>query len=92
MLCLGRNIGERIIIGEGENAVAVMLLEVRDKTRVRLAIDAPSHMRVDRAEITAKRLEWSGKTPSEIVRNAIENNAIAIEHHKLRRMKENNND
>ena len=51
MLVLSRRIGERIVIGGG---IAVTVLEVRDE-KVRLGIDAPREVRVDREEVADRK-------------------------------------
>lgn len=51
MLVLSRNIGEEIII-DGEIRVAIVSV---DGTKVRVGIDAPEAVRVDRREIHERR-------------------------------------
>ncbi len=50
MLCLGRKRGEQILIGSGPDAVRVTVIEI-DRNRVKLGIDAPQEVRVDRSEV-----------------------------------------
>ncbi|WP_324650471.1 carbon storage regulator CsrA [Georgenia sp. H159] len=47
MLVLSRRVGERIVIGED---IVLTVVEVRNDT-VRLGIDAPRHVAVNRAEV-----------------------------------------
>ena len=47
MLVLSRRVGERIVIGED---IVLTVVEVRNDT-VRLGIDAPRHISVNRAEV-----------------------------------------
>lgn len=55
MLVLTRRQGETLIIGEGENLVRVTVVSAGVTGQVRLAIDAPSHISVDREEIRARK-------------------------------------
>lgn len=50
MLALSRRVGETIVIGEGDRAVTVTVVEVRGN-KVRLAIAAPHDVAIDRAEV-----------------------------------------
>lgn len=52
MLVLSRRVGERIVIDHG--TVQVLILGV-DQNRVRVGIDAPPQIQVDRAEIATFR-------------------------------------
>lgn len=54
MLVLSRNIGEEIIIGDG---VRVCILAV-EGTKVRVGVDAPEEVRVDRREIWERRRQF----------------------------------
>ena len=49
MLVLSRKIGEQIVIGEGERAVRLTVVEIRGD-KVRLAFVAPKDVRIDRLE------------------------------------------
>jgi len=50
MLVYSRKAGESTIVGEGDDAVRVMVLGV-DGGRVRLGFDGPKRIRIDREEI-----------------------------------------
>lgn len=50
MLVLSRKRNESIIIGEGENKIVLCVVDIRGD-KVRLGIDAPSKIRVDRQEV-----------------------------------------
>lgn len=52
MLCLTRKVGQTIIIGDD---IEVTISGVQDG-QVRLAISAPKHIAVDRAEIRAAKI------------------------------------
>lgn len=56
MLVLSRKRGQRVVIGDGPDAVTVELCEVRHG-RVMLGITAPPDVRVDRAEVREARKE-----------------------------------
>jgi len=60
MLVLSRHIEESIFIGPEDNPRQVMIkvIDIRGD-KVRLGIDAPPDLRVDRSEITKKREEQS---------------------------------
>lgn len=51
MLVVSRKVGEKIIIGD---CITVSVVQISGN-RVRLSIDAPQNVRVDRAEIAARR-------------------------------------
>jgi carbon storage regulator len=51
MLVVSRNVGESIVIGD---AVVVTVVRV-EGGRVRVAVEAPAEVRVDRAEIAERR-------------------------------------
>jgi len=55
MLVLSRRQGETIIIGEGENRVTVTVASAGLNGQVRLAIEAPSHISVDREEVRVRK-------------------------------------
>jgi carbon storage regulator len=48
MLTLTREVGERIVIGDD---IVVTVISVSDNGRVRLGIEAPRQIRIDRAEV-----------------------------------------
>lgn len=48
MLALTREVGQKILIGDD---IVVTVLSVSPNGRVRLGIDAPRHVRVDRQEV-----------------------------------------
>jgi len=56
MLVLTRRIGEEIVIA---GAIRVVILSTR-KDRVRIGIKAPRSVTVDRAEVHARRAEFTG--------------------------------
>ena len=60
MLVLQRKVGESIVIGEGENAVTVLIKSIQGRS-VRLGIEAPRSVRVDRKEVADKRQQPVGK-------------------------------
>jgi carbon storage regulator len=60
MLVLTRRCGEQIVIG-GNIAVAVVAIQGK---RVRIAVDAPASIRVDRKEVHDRRLAEEGDQPS----------------------------
>jgi carbon storage regulator len=53
MLALSRKPGEKVVIGNG---ITLTVLEVRGK-RVRLAFDAPEHVRILRGELACRQGE-----------------------------------
>lgn len=50
MLVLSRKRDEIIIIGEGENAVKIQVVDIRGD-KVRIGVDAPRHIPVHREEV-----------------------------------------
>lgn len=52
LLCFWRRLGERIRIGDD---IWVHVYEMRRNGEVRIAIDAPKHIRVDREEVAVQR-------------------------------------
>lgn len=54
MLAFTRTEGEGVVIGEGTDCVRVHVVRI-EKNRVRLSIDAPREVRVDRSEVRARR-------------------------------------
>jgi len=52
MLVLSRKLNEKILIGGGEVVVTVVRIE---KGKVRIGIEAPAHVVVDRAEVAESR-------------------------------------
>lgn len=55
MLCLSRLVDQALIIGEGADAVKVIVMEAANG-KARFAIEAPKHIRVDREEVR-RRME-----------------------------------
>ncbi len=51
MLALTREPGQRIVIGDD---ISIMVLSVSSNGRVRLGIEAPSDVRIDREEVLVK--------------------------------------
>lgn len=51
MLILGRYEGESIIVGEGPDEARIVVLSINDEGLVRLGIEAPVHVPVDRVEV-----------------------------------------
>jgi carbon storage regulator len=51
MLVLSRLVGEKIIVGEGENRIIIHVVDVRGHGKVRLGIDAPKEVPVHREEV-----------------------------------------
>jgi len=49
-LVLSRRTNEDIVIGEGEDAITIRVIETRGDL-ARIGIDAPRHLRVDRSEV-----------------------------------------
>ena len=54
MLVLSRKLGEKIIIGEGADAVKLVVVSI-DRGVIRLGVEAPKHVRVDREEVRQQR-------------------------------------
>ncbi|MDY7560179.1 carbon storage regulator [Pseudomonas sp. CCC3.2] len=52
MLCLSRRFGESIVIGDG---IKVTVISARDG-QVRLGIEAPANVAVDRSEIRERKI------------------------------------
>jgi carbon storage regulator len=50
MLVLQRKRDEVVVIGEGEYAITVTVVEIRDG-KVKLGFDAPDDIRIDRGEV-----------------------------------------
>ena len=58
MLILSRYQGQKIIIGRGENKITVLVhLLDREKGYVKIGIDAPKGLSVDREEIYERKLK-----------------------------------
>ena len=53
MLCLTRRFGESIVIGDG---IVVTVISARDG-QIRLGIEAPANVAVDRAEIRQRKID-----------------------------------
>lgn len=56
-LILSRRLGEEICIGEGPDLIRVVVVDNRPGHKVRIMVDAPGHIAVDRREIR-DRIEW----------------------------------
>ncbi|HEY0287170.1 MAG TPA: carbon storage regulator [Pseudomonas sp.] len=52
MLCLSRRFGESLVIGDD---IRITIISGRDG-QIRLGIEAPAHVAVDRAEIRARKI------------------------------------
>lgn len=55
MLVLQRRLMEKVRIGLGEDQVIIQVIKARDGV-VRLGIEAPRHIRVDREEVYQERV------------------------------------
>lgn len=54
MLVLARKSGQRVIVREGANRVVITVLGIQEG-KVRLGIEAPDDVRVDREEVALRR-------------------------------------
>lgn len=65
MLVLSRKVGESVIIGElsSPDHVVVQLLTI-DAHKVRIGIQAPADIRVDRKEVAIARMGWTAMAGS----------------------------
>jgi carbon storage regulator CsrA len=63
MLVLTRRLGEVIVI---DGDIRVTVLSVKGD-KIRLGVEAPAHVRVDRAEIHERRTSEAGTTPRVLV-------------------------
>jgi len=54
MLVLSRQRNEQVVIGTGDTAVTVTVIEIRGD-KVRLGFAAPRETRIDRAEVAERR-------------------------------------
>jgi len=54
MLILSRHVDESIVIGSGPDKITVTVVEVWGN-RVRLGLEAPKHIPIDRAEIRKRK-------------------------------------
>lgn len=59
MLVLTRNKDERIIISTDKETIIVTVVEI-NYNKVRLGIDAPPHVAIDREEIALRKREEEG--------------------------------
>lgn len=50
MLVLSRKLGEKVVIGEGADAVTVVVVDI-DRGKIRLGIDAPKDVPIFRQEL-----------------------------------------
>lgn len=73
MLTLHRRVGESIIIGDPSSPDAIVIAVVgrHDNESLRIGVEAPRSVTVNRAEVSAKILEESGRAPAEHVSFAI---------------------
>ena len=55
MLVLTREIDQKIIIGDGADKIVLTVIEIRGTRKVRIGIEAPQHIPVDREEIYNER-------------------------------------
>lgn len=65
MLVLGRKTGQEILIGEGEAEVSVIVLSVSKDGWVRLGIDAPDDVPIDRLEVREAKEAAAAKAERE---------------------------
>jgi carbon storage regulator CsrA len=63
MLILSRFPGQRVVVGEGPDAVVVTVAEVKPG-RVLLGFDAPPDVRIDREEVRAAKNRAARTRPS----------------------------
>ena len=54
MLVLHRAVNEEIIIGSGERAIRIVLLD-HDRTGAKIGIDAPRDIKIDRLEVRHRK-------------------------------------
>lgn len=59
MLVLSRRLGEEIVI---DGNIRISIVSIKGD-RIRLGIDAPEHVRVDRQEIHQRRAEFADPIP-----------------------------
>lgn len=59
MLVLSRKEGEEIVVGIGNRAILIRIVDCR-RGRVRIGVAAPSDVTVHRLEIWNRRTEWKG--------------------------------
>ena len=50
MLCIGRRLEEKIVIGDGDSKIVITVIRI-DKNQVKLGFDAPPNISVHREEI-----------------------------------------
>lgn len=58
MLVLSRNPGEPIVIGDN---IKITIVKVNNNGSVRIGIDAPKDVRVDREEVAKRKLAGNGE-------------------------------
>lgn len=56
MLILTRKVGEKIVINNANDAVVVTVLESKGN-QVRIGVEAPHHIEVDREEIRQRKID-----------------------------------
>jgi carbon storage regulator len=59
MLVLGRKVDEVVVVGEGPDAIRIMVVEIRGDV-IRLGFDAPKHIRIVRQEIIKEQSNAAG--------------------------------
>lgn len=67
MLVLSRLVNQEVVIGEGADAVRVMVIEIKGD-KVRLGFAAPRHIPVNRDEVDRaikRERERNGETPEQ---------------------------
>jgi carbon storage regulator len=54
MLVLSRRVNEQIVIGDGPDMVTIKVVDI-DRGKIRLGVQAPASIKVDRAEVREQR-------------------------------------
>lgn len=60
MLVLSRKLGEKIVIGEGEKAITITVVDI-DRGKIRLGVDAPRDTPIFRHELLPRNKEESSE-------------------------------
>ena len=71
MLILTRRVGETLVIDDGENEVTVTVIGVKGN-QVRLGINAPRHIAVDREEIHQRKKAGAPRPSAMVDRRPIQ--------------------